>query len=187
MTEFTTTIDACSHLGPGRTTEMSFEQLGNIGDFLGGIAVIATLFYLSVQIRKQTREAKLSATRELAADFHATVAGLVHDKELLRVYLAGIHEYEALQDDDRLQLSLWFVHMFRVMEQQYLHTTHGTMDPVYFRSVNKAFIELLSFPGVQEWWKLTRNMFDDQFCSHVEDMIVESRELKRPSSFQKDI
>ncbi len=165
---------------------MSFEQLGNIGDFVGGIAVIATLFYLALQVRKQTRETRLSATRELASEFHAAIAGPVHDRELLRVYLAGIRDYEALQDLDRLQLSLWFVHLFRVMEQLHLHTTHGTVDKIYFSSLNTGFSELLSFPGVQRWWELSSNMFSGDFSTHVEKLMVKAKASNFPSSFQKD-
>lgn len=32
------------------------ENLGNIGDFLGGIGVVITLVYLAVQIRQNTRQ-----------------------------------------------------------------------------------------------------------------------------------
>lgn len=34
---------------------MNLETLGNLGDFFGGIAVIATLIYLAVQIRANTQ------------------------------------------------------------------------------------------------------------------------------------
>ena len=165
---------------------MSFEQLGNIGDFLGGIAVIATLIYLGLQVKKHTREARLAATRELASEFHTALDGIVHDKELLKIYRIGILDYEALQDDDRLQLGLWFMHVFRVMEQQYLHTTHGTMDNIYFTSLNKALVEMLAFPGVQRWWEFTSSMFDEGFCSHIEELIVKARAIGISSSFQND-
>ncbi len=165
---------------------MSFEQLGNIGDFLGGIAVIATLIYLGIQIRSQTHESRLSATRELAADFHNAVRGLAHDKELLKVYHVGIADYRCLQDDDRLQLSVWLIHLFRVLEQQFLHTTHGNMDPVYFASINKAFVELLSFKGVQQWWELTNSMFAEDFKAHVDALILKAKSMSSSSSFTND-
>ena len=32
------------------------EDLGNLGDFLGGLAVIATLIYLAVQVRQNSQQ-----------------------------------------------------------------------------------------------------------------------------------
>jgi hypothetical protein len=48
------------------------EDLGNLGDFLGGIAVIATLIYLAIQIRQNTMQiAKNSETGRLSFENEA--------------------------------------------------------------------------------------------------------------------
>ncbi len=41
------------------------EDLGNIGDFLGGIGVVVTLAYLAVQIRQNSRSVKVSAAQSV--------------------------------------------------------------------------------------------------------------------------
>ena len=58
--------------------------LGNVGDFIGGIGVVATLLYLVVQIRQNTRQLEHNSelvrasaeleTARLMADWHGTVA-----------------------------------------------------------------------------------------------------------------
>ncbi len=40
--------------------EMNLESFGNVGEFIGGLAVIATLIYLAVQIRQNTITTRLS-------------------------------------------------------------------------------------------------------------------------------
>ena len=37
------------------------EDLGNLGDFLGGLAVIITLAYLTLQVRQNTASAEAAA------------------------------------------------------------------------------------------------------------------------------
>lgn len=44
---------------------MNFDTLGNIGDFVGGIAVIISVVYLAIQIRKNTQEVQNSAVQNL--------------------------------------------------------------------------------------------------------------------------
>ena len=46
---------------------MSLEALGNIGDFVGGVAVVVTLLYLAVQIRQNTRQVRQSVELARAA------------------------------------------------------------------------------------------------------------------------
>lgn len=72
------------------------------------------------------------------------------------------------------------------MEQQYLHLSHGTMDPVYFESMALGFKEVLTFHGVHRWWVLSRNGFDPGFGSHIENLIQEASATDYDSSFKKD-
>ena len=60
---------------------MTLSQLGDLGDLLGGIAVIVTLLFLALQIRKQTIEARLNATRELARGLIAQMNSVAEDAE----------------------------------------------------------------------------------------------------------
>jgi len=60
---------------------LTLSQLGDLGDLLGGIAVIVTLLFLALQIRKQTIEARLNATRELARGLIAQMNSVAEDAE----------------------------------------------------------------------------------------------------------
>ena len=163
---------------------MELDQLGDLGDFLGGIAVIATLLYLAFQIRKQTEESRLSATRELAFEFTKSSDLIATDPELSRIYLAGIRDFTSLTDDERIRLSLLFIRNFRTAEQQYLHVHHGKIDPIYFRSQKIAFIELLAFPGVQTWWELSKELFEEGFRARIELDFETARSLNYQGSYQ---
>ena len=41
------------------------ENLGNIGDFIGGVGVVITLVYLATQIRQNTRALRLSSIQQI--------------------------------------------------------------------------------------------------------------------------
>lgn len=163
---------------------MTLEELGNLGDFLGGMAVIGTLLYLAFQIRKQSQETRLTATRELAADFSRTMDAMSSDPDLLRIYLTGIRDFMSLPDEDRLRLSFIFIRNFRAVEQQYLHIDLGNIDPVYFASLNIAFLEFLSFPGVQTWWEMSNGLFESGFRERIERDFKAAKRLNYKGSYQ---
>jgi hypothetical protein len=65
---------------------MTVETLGNVGDFLGGLAVIASLLYLAVQIRQNTRAVRSSSYHQAAEqtwNYCLTVAGDASLAEIL--------------------------------------------------------------------------------------------------------
>ena len=45
---------------------MNWDALGAISEALGAVVVVASVWYLAIQIRRQTEEASMTATRELA-------------------------------------------------------------------------------------------------------------------------
>ncbi len=46
---------------------VTLEQLGNIGELVGGIAVVASLHYVGVQLRQNTKITKASVRQSIAA------------------------------------------------------------------------------------------------------------------------
>ena len=154
---------------------MTLNELGNLGDLLGGIAVFVTLLFLALQIRKQTIEARLNATRELARGLIAQMNSVAEDAGLCSIYMRGINDYDELPEIDRIRLSMNLHSTFRIYEQAFLHVTRTNVDESYFTSSEKTKFELLSFPGVQRWWERSKNLFESEFVAHIEKVIEQQK------------
>jgi hypothetical protein len=50
---------------------MTWDAIGAVGEIVGAVAVVVSVIYLSVQVEKQTEEARLTATRELGSGIEA--------------------------------------------------------------------------------------------------------------------
>ena len=74
---------------------MSISELGSLGEFVGSIAVLATLIYLAMQIRQNTRWVKIQIFESIISkliDWH----GRTQDEGLARLYLEGRKGFESL-------------------------------------------------------------------------------------------
>jgi predicted small secreted protein len=88
---------------------MNWDALGAIGEIIGAIAVLATLYYLAAQIKMQNRELEKSnknVTAQLSFDINNMLINnndaLMRDKEFVQIYQKGISnqlldEIEAIQ------------------------------------------------------------------------------------------
>jgi len=158
---------------------------GNISEIIGTVAVVVSVIYLAFQVRKQTEEARLAATRELSAQFQDTLRLYIEDEKFNEIYRNGIADYEALEEGDRLRFSMALVSSFRVLEQQYLHISRGNVDADYFRSMDLGYGEILKFPGIQRWWDFTKHSFEEGFRAHIDKRIREADLSTHPSTFRK--
>ena len=164
---------------------MDWDAIGALGEIIGATAVVISLAYLAIQIRKQTLEAKLAATRELAGQGIQLMAHISSDFETTAAYGRGVQNYEDLPDDQKLWLAIQFQQWCRVMEQYVLHKEHSNVDPVYFESFTNVFSEGMTYPGFQQWWRNSKNLFSDKFQIYVEDGIALGEKKGYESSFKQ--
>ena len=153
---------------------MNWDAIGAIGELIGATAVVISVGYLAVQIRGQTSESRLAATRELSSKRTDVMKMALSDDALIKVYLKALRGYESLEGEERLKASLMFNILMRNAEQDFIHKGTGHADDPYLESVDRVLSQNVSLPGVQEWWSTTSNLFNHNFQAHVNRLIAES-------------
>ena len=67
---------------------MTLEDLGNIGEFVGAIAVVMSLLYLAIQIRQNTKTVRTSTYQSVLESSHR-VNEYLADPQRERLYRMG--------------------------------------------------------------------------------------------------
>ena len=147
---------------------MTWDALGAVAELIGATGVIISLLYLAAQIKKQTTEAQLAATRDLARLNNEMAESITSDRDALRVYLQGKSDYEALDDEEKLVLGFTLSRGMRLQEQAYLHSKHDSLHASFYESLRARLAEQLAFPGVRRWWELNEHAFSEEFRDYVE-------------------
>ena len=75
---------------------MNWEVISTASEFVGAVAVVASVIYLATQIKRQTTESKLAATRDLSAKRVEGMQFLLGDEALSEIYLRAIDDYDSL-------------------------------------------------------------------------------------------
>jgi hypothetical protein len=109
---------------------------------------------------------------------------LLANPELIARYGKSVQMYEDLPNEERLWATLLFQRMFRVMEQQLMHSNNSHVEKVYFESVEKTILEMLSLPGVQQWWEKSSYMFSEMLRDYVNPQLEVAKEKGYNSSFK---
>ncbi len=165
---------------------MNWDAAGAIGEVVGAAAVVISVVYLAVQVRRQTDQSRLAATRELASQYNNCLDRIIDGEKLGEIWLKAAENYDALPNAERLRMASLYQSLMRSMEQQYIHVKQGNVDPLYFASLNLTYFELLSFPGVQQWWDGSKNMFEDEFRKLVDEKIASAKSKGYSSTFKSE-
>ena len=90
---------------------MDLNQLANLGEFIGGVAVLVTLIYLAAQVRSGARERKASSMREATREM-----GSCHVWTGFMMQLRDIAAYPGIQAWWKTR-SHWYGEGFRAFVQ----------------------------------------------------------------------
>lgn len=129
------------------------DALGNLGDFIGGIAVVVTLIYLAVQIRQNTRTIRTSAMQSsmLAAQNIGMIPA--QDRDLARVVRIGLTMPDELDEDEFQQFRYFLMSMLRVHEDMFVQHQAGVVDDETWIARSSSLITILSMPGGRRIWE----------------------------------
>ena len=150
---------------------MNWEALAAIADTVGSIVVIISLVYLSIQIHRQTVEAKLATGNELANQLNYVYANLSDNAELADLFYQGINDFHSLSPGRKIQLSTYFSRLLRVMEGMFYQQRHGRVEAAIWSGLDRAIQDFCGYPGVKSWWETRKHWFSEEFAAYLSTYI----------------
>ncbi len=146
------------------------EALGNIGDFVGGLAVIATLLYLAIQVRQNTKLLRFTAqSSAIEADiaFNRLIGS---DPRAARVFQVGLEDFASLSDEERRQ----FLNLLRAVFTSHQHVfqqfERGLVEQQTWYQYRNATLHLLALPHVSAWWNHRKGIYIPSFVDSVDSV-----------------
>ena len=151
---------------------MSLDQAALISEIVGGIAVVASLIYLDIELRRQNKLNRLSSASDLAAQWSGLMISLHDNPEMAEIWLKGTNDFESLDPTSKLRFGAYFGRFLRNSEALYIHVLDKTLDPTLWRGIERTIRDLIGLPGSQAWWETRKHWYTDAFQSLVSDLIA---------------
>lgn len=146
------------------------DALGNIGDFVGGIAVIITLIYLSVQVRHNTRSTRLASMQSTMLAAQNVGILPAQDRDLARVVRVGLTAPDELDEDEFQQFRYFLMNMLRVHEDMFVQHRAGVVDDDTWIARSRSLRTIFSLPGGRRVWD-SSNAYRDDFQAWMESAL----------------
>lgn len=147
---------------------MNWEAIGAVGEIMGAIAVVATLFYLASQIRQNTNALKADSRRAALEGGHTVLFSMVQHPELV----ADIIKPEALDDEERIRLSAYLFATLRNGEFAWGQHRGGAIDNEQWATEANVIRFVFDSQRTRDWWKrIGRDTFGAEFAEFVDGVI----------------
>jgi hypothetical protein len=144
------------------------QELGNVGEFIGGLAVLVSLVYLALQIRQNTTTVRAATSASISESLGRFTELLCSQPDLARVWYQGRVQYDSLNDEERNRLRLAVDTYMRRLENAFYQQTRGFVDPEHWQTTERHLASVLSHPGALHFWSERKSLFSDRFVEFVE-------------------
>ncbi len=149
---------------------MTLQDLGALGELVGGVAVVITLVYLALQVRQNTA---MITAQAVQASIDATQRVLLFraDNPDMRRVLRKARTGGDLTADETEALASYLQAVFMNFQGRLQHNVRGVFDASVNESYELILVDYLRQSYVRRWWEFSQALYGTSFRRHCNDVL----------------
>lgn len=151
---------------------MSLELLGVIAEFVGAIAIIVTLVYLSIQVKDSARASRSAAVTDATTAMQAFYQELGSNSATSKLFLDGLTRPESMPEEAQFQYLMMMHSCFLGFQRSFFLAREGTLDVSLRDSIGTAMHAVNQLPGMHLYWRQRKRYFQPEFVAWVESLLA---------------
>ncbi len=147
---------------------MNLVELGAVGELVGGVAVVATLVYLALQVRQSNSIEQAETHRSFIRDWNEAILRPLTDPATAPVLRRANADFHALTEDEKIWVFGYYGQVILLAQQLYTLNREERADRLLVEQIDDTVLSALAMPGVATWWEHTRSLFSPPYVEHLE-------------------
>jgi hypothetical protein len=160
---------------------VNLESLGDIGELVGGLALIASLIYLAVQIRQNTASVRLQVEQAIRRDQFDLRRPFIENPDLADLLVRAIADFDSLSPAERFRANMTSANAIEHLQRIFLLREEGL---VHWESQEAVLRSYLALEPVRRWWSSGREILQPEFVEYVERHIQPTLASASPPHWQ---
>jgi len=141
---------------------MNWEAINAIAQLVSSIGVVASLWYLAVQVHRGTRIAKLSAQDAATTALRDVTRPFAENPDVGRIWRNGLENLDGLTAEEKARFFHVAFQFLKAMETIHFHYIYGLMEEPVWRGWRNLYEHYLATPGLGFYWSVRHNLFSER-------------------------
>ena len=151
---------------------MNLNDLANIGQVIGAIAVVISLIYVALQIRQNTNAVRAATAQAVHEHFANWYNSFARDASLAKIAIDGLRDYGSLSETDKARFVAMFMAFLSYSQNAFLKWREGLLEPVLWLGWEQVMMNLFGAPGGKALWKERSYLFGEEFRRYIENDLM---------------
>jgi hypothetical protein len=151
---------------------MTLDDLANLGQVIGALAVVISLIYVAYQIRQNTNAVRSATAQAVHEHFSNRYNLVAADAELARIAANGLRDYASLSEQERVRFVATFMSFVSYSQNAFLKWREGLLKPALWLGWEQVMMNLFGAPGGKAFWKERGYLFGEEFRRYIENDLM---------------
>jgi hypothetical protein len=152
----------------GEEFDMTIQEMGAIGELIGGIAIIISLLYVGLQIRQYSGALRSTTAQAAIQMAEATYAPILSNPDLAEISIRGLKDPAALTEVEMGRFNAQFHNVFFSLQNWFYQWRQGNLDDGIWQGWERIFTDLYTTEGIKYFWAQRRLYFSEEFRDYLE-------------------
>jgi hypothetical protein len=147
---------------------MTIQELGAIGELIGGIAIIISLLYVGLQIRQHSSTLRSTTAQSATEMAESVYVPVMQDATLADLTIRGLKDPSTLSEVDMARFTSHWQNGFFTLQNWFYQWRAGTLDDDIWGGWSQVFTDIYTTPGIKYFWDKRCQYFSKEFRDYLE-------------------
>jgi hypothetical protein len=143
------------------------NALGDIGDFVSGIAVLITLAYLATQVRQYTAALRTASRQDLSSAYRSHNRHFL-DPQVSEVYAIGLRNYPDMTPAEKRTFTYAISDHALFLQNAFALYESGSLGIENYTPYLTWFACAVATPGGSAWWHETKGFYNAALIESID-------------------
>ena len=151
-----------------------------IAEVVAAVAVVASLVYLALQVRQNTRSVRAATYDAMVRASGDFLLPIIQDASLARAFEQAVARWSdpSIDEERRTRVMYVLTQLFRSWENAFYQHRQGTLEDWLWKAWERVILSYFHQPGIQDWWQVRRGAYSQPFCEFLETSACPPHDIK---------
>ena len=156
-------------------TQLSLQDLGSLGEFVGALGVVASLVYLTKQMQQNTTSVRAASFNSMAQNSMNLLQHAFIDSEFAEFLHRAEEDPSSLTPEETVRWNAYMTAVFRHFGNLVYQYRVGALDQEMWESYESTLEQHLRVPSWGEWFEDNTVLFSASLVEQVERTLQQVR------------
>ena len=151
---------------------LKLSEWASVAEIIGAIAVIVSLVYVGYQVNDNTSAIRSAAANDASVAMQTWYLEMGSNREASDMWFNAMTSPDPLPTHDEFQFMMMMHAVLLGMQNSYLLSQEGTIDPEFREAITTAIVAVKDLPGMGRYWRQRRGFFHSGFAEYIDGLLA---------------